>query len=126
MWGLKDDTLSTVLPYTIIFDVNEHGLLFVGRGTPATGGIRMYFSKDHGMTVDTLSPHPSIFTSNQLTRAQARLLPDVFLIYFTYPDGMLSSFDRGDTWDAPHFVDFGLVCIVDENNIFAVGGRIYY
>ena len=82
------------------------------------------------MTVDTLSPHPSNqFTSNQLTNAHARLLPDVFLIYFTYPSGMLRSFDRGDTWEVNDPLDpfdFGYPCIIDENNIFALGGRIFY
>ncbi|MCE2503981.1 MAG: hypothetical protein J4G05_07995, partial [Chlorobi bacterium] len=98
---LQDDTLSTVVHDVSIFDINEHGLLFVGHGTNGITGtdLRIYFSEDHGMTVDTLSPHPPIFSSNQLSYAHARLLPDVFLIYFTYPDGMLRSFDRGDTWE---------------------------
>ncbi|MCE2504501.1 MAG: hypothetical protein J4G05_10660, partial [Chlorobi bacterium] len=67
---LKDDSLSTVVPDVSIFDINKHGLLFVSEETPE--GIRIYFSEDHGMTVDTLSPHPSIFGPNQLTNAQAR------------------------------------------------------
>ena len=121
---LKDDILSTVVDnIVVIFDINENGLLFVG-DIDGGAGIRIYFSEDHGMTVDTLSPHPPIFGPNQLTFAQARLLPDVFLIYFTYPNGMLRSFDRGDTWEVNDPLDpfdFGYLCIIDENNIFAGG-----
>ena len=122
---LKDDTLSTVVHGGIPFDINENGLLFVGRGTWETGGIGIYFSEDHGMTVDTL--HPSIFGSSHPSYAQARLLPDVFLIYFTYPPGMLRSFDRGDTWEVNDPLDpfdFGYPCIIDENNIFAWEGGL--
>ena len=118
---LKDDTLSAVVHdydgYVSIFDINEHGLLFVSGETPE--GIRIYFSEDHGMTVDTLSPYPSIVSPHQRTFAQARLLPDVFLIYSTYPIGMLSSFDRGKSWTY-HYVGYDNPFIIDKDNIFAV------
>ena len=55
------------------------------------------------------------------------MLRDVFLIYFTYPSGMLRSFDRGDTWEVNDPLDpfdFGYPCIIDENNIFAWEGGL--
>ena len=108
-----------------MFDINENGLLFVNDHSDERPYFRVYFSEDHGMTIDTLGPVPpfSVFTGNQFTNAQARLLSDVFLIYFTYPNGMLSSFDRGDTW-ANDYVNFDHPCIIDENNIFAAGAGI--
>ncbi len=115
---LEDDTLSTIVHDIVgLFDINKHGLLFVSRETPE--GIRIYFSEDHGMTVDTLSPYPSIVSPHQRTFAQARLLPDVFLIYSTYPIGMLSSFDRGKSWTY-HYVGYDNPFIIDKDNIFAV------
>ena len=122
---LKDDSLSTVVHdhgTIVLFDINENGLLFVNDHSDERPYFRVYFSEDHGMTIDTLGPVPpfSVFTGNQFTNAQVRLLPDVFLIYFTYPIGMLSSFDRGDTWDYPHFVGYDNPFIIDKDNIFAV------
>ena len=124
---LENDSISIVLNKGGLFDVNSNGLLWLGldKNIPVA-----YFSNDYGSTIDTFNNLPPNWNSNQLTRAKMFLLEDAYLIYITYGNAIISSFDSGQTWnyvgtDNPSFrfhASYHPNFIFDARTVYAIRG----